>query len=399
MLNTIWFYVTEGCNLRCKYCFNPKDIFDNPNTVTIENFKKIFDNIVFLNETLNKNGRLELILFGGEPTLFPDLIYNMVKYSFEKANGKIGYLLITNGVKLHEIKGIILELVKKYNLRIQFSLDTDPTKYSDRLYKRDIKKYNENINKSLDFLIENSIFFNIRATLTPDLIKDYVYNFKYFLSIFERNKKIKPSFTIFPEFLYYKWTEDHYNLLDKEAEKIVIYIKDYFNKNSVILDEGFLKRALKNIYYKKVLKRKNNPTSFCGFANSLFSVSPDGKIFPCHRVYNEKEMQIGDLLKNDVDYNKLEAIRSVYNNRLLVKPNPRINKKTCEECELNYACELLCPASNFTKDDNKLDLYCNYTFYHFNRIYNKYAEKHLWELYETNVTFKKQLSRLINVSR
>src|SRR4030042_315599 len=159
MLNSIWFYITEGCNLRCKYCFNPKDMFDNPNTVTLDNFKKIFDNIVFFNETINKNGRLELVLFGGEPTLFPELIHNIVKYSFEKTDGKIGYLLITNGIKLYEIKEIILEFVKKYYMRIQFSLDSDPSKESDRLHKKDIEKYNENINKSLDFLIDNSIGF------------------------------------------------------------------------------------------------------------------------------------------------------------------------------------------------------------------------------------------------
>ncbi|WP_394706935.1 radical SAM protein [Marispirochaeta sp.] len=68
MLRNPWIYITEACNLRCSYCFNPDEIFTNHRSLTFEDGKRILENIKLYSD-YNEKTPIQLTLFGGEPTL------------------------------------------------------------------------------------------------------------------------------------------------------------------------------------------------------------------------------------------------------------------------------------------------------------------------------------------
>ena len=65
-MKTLYALVTEQCNLSCPYC-------------TVKNKEDIFDRAKFLQQIRSFNG--EIIIFGGEPSLYPDRIRLMIPYA------------------------------------------------------------------------------------------------------------------------------------------------------------------------------------------------------------------------------------------------------------------------------------------------------------------------------
>ena len=395
MFGNFWLYVTEACNLRCKYCFNPDKIFTNSQTITFENYKKIFDNIILLNKASSPaDKKLKITLFGGEPSLYPDLLEKIIKYSYDTTGGQVKFQLLSNGVDIYKKGDLFKNLHENYKLGVQLSIDSDPEKPSDRIYKYDHNKYTEKIKKTFDFLFQNSIRFNIRATLVPAYLNDYYENFLYFVNLYRKNGLNSPYISIIPDFMYTVWNENDYETLDREAEKIVKLVKEYYENHSIVLRESFTKRALTILYHENIKKEKKIKTTLCGFADNIFAVSPDGKLYACHRVYKEKNMEIGNLLDYDIDFEKIEAIHSLFNNRCLVRPHPGLNLKSCDECDLRYACGMICPAYLYVSTDEQLNVYCNQVVHKFYSIYLKHVKNHLWSLIERE-DFKNQVCRIV----
>lgn len=345
------------------------------------------------NSTPGRNN-LKITLFGGEPLLFPELVRDVVTYGYKQTDGNIHFQLLTNGYNIGDNKDLIKELRTKYNTGIQISIDGNPAEKSDRTHRISLEKYKAQLNKAFDFLFQNKIRFNIRATLVPEYIPEYFKNYKYFIELLSSNSNHKPTVSIVPDFINSDWTKADFDNLDIQVEQIVLYIKNEYEKHSKLLYDSFLKRAFRILYNKEVLQKADNRSSLCGFANNLFAVSPDGNLYACHRVYDDQGMEIGNLLDCDIDFNKIEIIRSVFNNPEAVNPHPDLDIESCQECELRYACSMVCPADLYERADKSLTLHCNKVVYNFHTTYVKYVKKHLWA-YMTNDDFKNQALQLI----
>lgn len=394
MFDSIWFYVTEACNLRCTYCFNPKGMFDHPKTIKMDDYKKMLDNVLIYNEATNGEQTLDITLFGGEPMLYPELIEQMVEYAGRTVSGDLHFLLITNGVLLPRCKDLIVKLCSNYNFCLQLSIDSDPAIASDRCSAIDPLRYKKDIESTLDLLIDNDLGFSIRSTLCPFYAKDYFHNFAYFSDLFERNMKIKPALSIMPEFIHYRWREEDLKTVEKQIEKIVLYVKELYEKKDRLIMEHHIRIGLKNSVCRHE-NRENKATACCGFSGCLFAVSPEGKLFACHRLYQEPEMEVGDMLNNIIDWDRIEAIRSIYNSRGMIKPHPGLGIADCSECDIRYVCSAICPAHNFKRNDHELDVYCNDVMYHCVSLFSKYVEEHLWPLYENDEEFRERVKKVL----
>lgn len=399
MLRSIWLYITEACNLRCSYCFNPDSMFADPRTLTPEIFRKLFDSILLYRDACGSSSEMELVLFGGEPTLHPDVLQSVLDYSFEKTSGKIRYLLVTNGLLVDSFAERIRHWVERYRLGIQLSLDGDPAGRSDRVGESERSSYAMLIAKALDCLIEQPLPFNIRATLLPKYAGDYFSNLRYFVSILERAKASRPGIRIFPEYLRNTWHEEDYRLLEQEIARIVTFIRQYFLKNKLLLDEGFIQKACRTLYYQNTGAAPPEGSSFCGFSSGLWAVSPEGKAFACHRVYGEPEMCIGDLVQRDVDFRRLEAISSVLNARCYAQPHPDTGLADCGSCRLRFACSAVCPAESFKRADARMPVRCNPVLFRFQTIFTRAVEEHLWDLHAKNADFRAEVARITGLER
>ena len=145
----LWF---SGCNMRCPYCYNPDIVFG----------EKQLDEEDVLNFLKKRVGFLDGVVFtGGECTLYPNL------YHFAKEVKEMGYeiKIDTNGLKPHTIAKLVEERLVDY---IALDFKAPPEKF-EWITKN--KKY-ENFEKTLNFLINSDIDFEVRTTVHTGLLDE-----------------------------------------------------------------------------------------------------------------------------------------------------------------------------------------------------------------------------------
>ena len=145
----IWF---QGCNMRCKYCYNKDIVFAKEGIYSIE------DVLTFLRT--RKSLLDAVVLSGGEATNH-DLI------SLCKAIKDLGFLikLDTNGTNIEQIKSLLLHKLIDY-----VALDYKAPKYKFFTITHS-HKY-EAFSATLNLLIEENIDFEVRTTLHADLLNE-----------------------------------------------------------------------------------------------------------------------------------------------------------------------------------------------------------------------------------
>jgi uncharacterized protein len=92
-----YLFLTNRCNLHCRYCYVPQE---PPAEVTREVVRWTID---FLLKHAGASKRLGLVLFGGEPLLDENRVWQTIDYAAARVQryGKsIGFTLVTNGLLL-----------------------------------------------------------------------------------------------------------------------------------------------------------------------------------------------------------------------------------------------------------------------------------------------------------
>lgn len=128
-INTVYFHVTQRCNLNCSYCYN-KENLNKPDMLTTECVKKIIDKLKDIN--------VQHINFTGGEILLRRDIEEIVKYTYDKG---ISSDILTNGLLLDKRARLY-----KYINKFIISLDTLDEKNNER--------FGLNIKKLLNILNE-----------------------------------------------------------------------------------------------------------------------------------------------------------------------------------------------------------------------------------------------------
>ena len=122
-IGTIALQVTQGCNLRCKYCAYSGS-YDNRVHSSKRMSKEIaFKAIDFLFDHSIDRDRVSLGFYGGEPLLELDLIKECVKYAKKKSIGKELMFNITSNTTL--ITDEVLKFLYDNEFSLTVSLDGD----------------------------------------------------------------------------------------------------------------------------------------------------------------------------------------------------------------------------------------------------------------------------------
>ena len=145
----VWF---SGCNMRCQYCYNKDVVFGEKNIEEDE----------FLDFLKKRIGLLDGVSFtGGCPTMYPNLI------NFAKKIKNMGFeiKLDTNGINFKVIKEMVEKKLVDY-----IALDFKAPK--EKFYEITKNKHYENFEKTLDFLIDSDVEFEVRTTVHTDLLDE-----------------------------------------------------------------------------------------------------------------------------------------------------------------------------------------------------------------------------------
>jgi uncharacterized protein len=326
--------LTEDCNLRCTYCYD--DFYSNrsfchPNismdVSTIPDLKK------FIEKTHSKKEKIIFSFFGGEPVMNWNFITEFVKET-ENLPFKKEYIINTNGTMLNSEK--IDYLVSK-EIKTGISIDGKRESHDvNRTYKNKKGSWQDTmriIPELIAKLKTKNIHANGLMVVTENNYKQLAENYIFLLDIH-----------LIPNLLF----NYDYEVTDEILQSIKDQLLFLFVEKNYPLPK-VLNRILKN----------KNENTYCFSPQKSVSISPEGKLFFCHRM-TPKMYQMGKDFKEYYGDIRKGYYRKEYYDLLKSRINFSEFKtsKECNSCVATKWCAGGCLATHvyFTKSYDKLNL-------------------------------------------
>ena len=302
------------CNYKCKYCFE--------SDIESEDFIKdtdVIDIVNFLIHHISNNTKckyVHLTFFGGEPTLFLDILCNVgyrLKCYCSQKNITFDSSIVSNGYLLN--RAAVQTLSKFSNLiRCQITIDGTEEYYS---YIKQVPRsyYQQVINNVHDIFDQINVIIRINVGINNK--DDSVSLINELLIDNSLNKKIK---------LYVA------PIINYNACKV----SDLFDQNSYRQYCDNLRILFKNLDIHYLFQR-NIPTlkpAFCGAMKKAFlCIGPDKKLYRCEHYIGRKWASVGDIYQGYQEGNAFD--------KLFLGDLP----KKCYSCKYNIICQGGCQAN------------------------------------------------------
>ena len=190
---------TVGCNLRCKFCWSVKSVYNSKNTGEFYTPEKVAST---LNILAKKNGYRQVRISGGEPTIGKNHLIQVLT----NIDSSLSFILETNGILLGEDNKYIDQLSQFHNIHFRVCLKgTNPEEFS--------------------FLTGAKSGFNHQLK-SIEILKDKGLNFNIAIVTLKRDKKE----------LYEKLREINLDKIMIEEEEIKLYpqVKNRLEKEGII---------------------------------------------------------------------------------------------------------------------------------------------------------------------
>jgi uncharacterized protein len=335
---TVWFHISNACNLACSYCYIPKlkkavDLslmnkhFMSRETAALAT-KNLFEFCIQQQFT-----HLQIKFAGGEPTLNLERINEtceLAQQLSEKYGIKVGFRILTNGVF---IDNNIFQIFKKRKFGVSISIDgseechnemrfTLPRSRIDSHLKKTIKEGSwKIISANIDKLLSQGTKPYILCTITE---KNYNHLFRlveYCISkkigfrlspVRDRNSYLKP------------------NLKDEILNELIkIYEWVGNNLPSSMPIERFARFAEWNLSVQK--------QSVCGTCKSTMSIDHEGKVASCQMRMDKPFGNINTESLTSI----FDKIKESEDNKYLAYPDTK--SEDCSICYWKYTCAGGCP--------------------------------------------------------
>lgn len=400
-INTMYLMVTKHCNLSCKYCYISRR---KPLTMSWEIAKRSLD---ILLHNFPKEGRCEIVYFGGEPLLNFKLIKQCVEYierklQDESKKKRIEQIIFSNGTIISDD---VKDFLRQKRIKVIISLDGLQEVHDSVRIKADgsgtfsniIENYKQFKNKGCDV--------GISMTLANHNI-DHLIESLIFI-----NDELSPSSIGFGQ-VHYEKNVDNNEFLVKPR---------YFAKTlETVIDELGEQRPELLRYVTRRFETFVNCTirkADCPARHSKIVVDCDGTLCPCeallddpsHSLGHISDFQSSSILSNQLwnewnnwKFYKHDKCESCYARTFCGGGCPRdayimngsinsIDKNRCEQSRLlfNWYMERFCKyirskriffEKNILIIDNKLrmDILYNKVENPISYTTEKFSFKHLW---------------------
>ena len=255
-------HITEACNYHCKFCFakwnKPVEIWSNP-----DNVQKVLSNI---SQHFRSQGifKIRLNIVGGEPVLFPERLWNVVKTAY---NNGMKISIITNGSHLENIRpfahmisqvGISVDsLEHQTNMEIGRECGGKTISF-EQLYQKIecIRKINSDIKFKLNTVVNE---FNYNEVLVDRFAQLHIDKWKILRQMpFSGNKGVS-------DYQFYAFIKNNYreDLMRSNTPSVLSF--------SLAFDVG----RSNDSSSKQVIFIENNDD----MTESYLMISPDGRLF------------------------------------------------------------------------------------------------------------------------
>jgi len=296
--------ITTNCILRCRYCFVRKNNKIMPYLIAT----KAID--LFLN---SKGKRKILMIYGGEPLLYFDLLKEIINFARDKEKKLKKSLTISLGTNAILLNQNQLDFFKKTNVKLAISID-GRKKFHDkaRIFKNQNGSF-DHVADKIPLILENikkENFCALFGVLPSSACKMYD-NLIYLTKLGFDSINIEPI-----ESYKFEWSRRQQKIFKINLAKIVKYICRNIQRNNFV----FINSVNREIESKKLTSKKN----ICPFFKNL-EIYPGGEIVFSPLLINSKSKNkyiIGNI-KN--------KLRKKY-----INCNFHHNAKNCKNCWQNY---------------------------------------------------------------
>jgi len=292
-VKSIDLFVTEQCNLSCKYCFHPKLTND---VISVEMGKQILDNL-----KEKYPSEMYINFFGGEPMLYPEIIKDLSEHA-KTLWKKLKLGMSTNGTIYNEE---FFSWAKDNNFKMQVSCD------GNKATQNAVRGMAEEVHKNIKLLVKLFPKMCVRMTYTPHNVSNLADNI-----VFIHHLGIKSI--IHQALIEADWSEEALNAYQEQYKLILHY-----------------KRKIKNDLYIVFLDRNVSicdfntmpDEAFCQAGKSLIAILPNADVYPCHRAASNRLFKLGNIIENEVIRGEFLNITK---NKIGCKSCPA--RSTCHNC-------------------------------------------------------------------
>lgn len=284
------FWVTEECNLRCRYCYVTKQ-------PVVMNQIIAQDCLEFVNKITETDGydksAILISFHGGEPLLNFEIIKYMTEELYKKYSQRIIFRLTSNGMVYDENIFSFLIFYK-----FQLSISIDGTKDSNDLNRIDTMGNSsyQTVIRTLDYFKRQNYEIRVRMTVNPRNVYLFAEGFKFlFLKGF---KGVAFAIDTFDE----GWNKEYFKEYEQQLGQIIEFLEAISPKWS--------KYYLDNIKSTFLVPRLP-----CSGGKASFHIDGNGAIFPCILAVQTPNLCIGNIM-DGIDhkkYNKLKEINAIEN--------------------------------------------------------------------------------------
>jgi uncharacterized protein len=276
-LRKILLYVTERCNLNCKYCFVNKGERD----LDFEIGKKAIDFLLRAGSAGKEP--FYISFFGGEPLLNFSVIEKLVRYCSRKRR-RFEYAVVTNGILLNDK---ILGFFREHRFAIVLSIDGNRQAHDISRPMRSGKGSFDLLEKNLKSLSQYPYSKTPRITFREETIP-YLYESVSFL--FEKGFTDIGLSGIDRK----SWDKKELKALEEQLEKIADF---WLGK----IEEGVFFWISPFCDYMLAFENPSYPFHLhmhpCWAGDTGLAIATDGTIYPCHRFASQKMMALGNVLE------------------------------------------------------------------------------------------------------
>ncbi len=319
-------HLSETCNLKCLHCYQEDHI---PVQLPYEQLELIYNQFKDLLNKLNMKGHINIT--GGEPLCNPYLfrILDLIK----KDEENISFSILTNGTLITDE---IAKKISSYNpYYVQVSLEGG-RKTNDAIRGKGTYR---KIAKGIHYLKKNDIYTSISFTASK-------MNYKEFHKVvwYARRHGVNNV-----------WSDRYIPLGNKEDQKNVLNTRETQEYLEIMYKEKLKlikQRSHTNVSMNRALQflMTNDFAYGCTAGDTLVTVMENGDLVPCRRM----PIYIGNVLQDDM--------YELYMNHPILK-ELRFQKipDECCKCEHSYMCHggLKCLSYALLHDFNRKDVGCN----------------------------------------
>jgi uncharacterized protein len=348
-LREIIISLTDNCNLSCKYCARSY-VRSLKRNMTEKSLISILRKAIEYSKMHKR--KIYIQFHGGEPSLRMDTIGRALgQIPIDNINDHLILRIQTNGTMVDDS---FIDIIKKYNIRVSFSLD-GPKEINDIVRVRaDNSGTFSSILSGIERVRRDAP--NNKLTVIGVLsranigVADHLYTYLEELGF--------SQISLIPAFIEGNAIGGNIVPASSEFVKPSIEIYDTWVKS---LEFGNHTRSSLDLLYLWNLVASNTGRSFtttnCGAGTFSVFVETNGKVYPCSS-FALHDYEMGDVNTKSFDEIMSGKVASLFLERTVEKV------EGCNDCALQTLCNGGCPASALRSTGSlfKKDPYCDYWY-------------------------------------